>query len=169
MTSVKSKSTSGAGGLPDFQGFRAGTGLQDTIAKAFEEQTGDRAQGLFIFDQQDGFVAAGRLGLRRPVVQSRAGTFQGREVDSECGADANLTGHLDPTLVLLDNAIDGGEAQTGAFADSFCREEGFEDAGHVFRGNAGAGVLHSHADKHPGTGFRMRGIASRFESLLVRL
>ena len=83
------KSTSGCG-LPDFQGFRTGTRLQDTIAKAFEEETGDRAQGFFIFDQQDGFVAAGRLGLRRPVVQSRAGTFQGREVDSECGADADL-------------------------------------------------------------------------------
>ena len=52
------------------------------------------------------------LGRRRGSDRRR----DGRQEDSEGGARAGLAGHLDPALVLLDDAIDGGEAQAGALA-----------------------------------------------------
>jgi hypothetical protein len=38
------------------------------------------------------------------------GALQGLEEDAKGGADPNLAGDFDPTLVLLDNAIHSGKS-----------------------------------------------------------
>src|SRR5207249_2803442 len=101
----------------------------------------------FVLDKQDGFVSSadagrtlrefGRCGVKRE---------RGHE-DFESGACANTSSDLDPTIMLLDDAINRSEAETGAFAHFFGSEERLEDARQVFGGNASAGIGHGEANK----------------------
>ena len=58
------------------------------------------------------------------------GSLLAGKEDVEGAALADFAADFDPALVLLDNAIDGGQAQAGAFADFLGGEERLEDAGH---------------------------------------
>src|SRR5690348_5351801 len=67
--------------------------------------------------------------------------FRQREQDGECGV-ARLGADADVAVVFLDDdAVADVEAESGAFADGFGREERLEDAGADFGRDAGAGVV----------------------------
>jgi len=73
--------------------------------------------GRFVFDEQHGFhrfVPARSLGAQ----WRRLGGFADvpGQVDPEGRADAGLAGDGDKTAVLLDDAIDHGQTESGALA-----------------------------------------------------
>src|SRR5581483_6086463 len=69
------------------------------------------------------------------------------------GADANFTFDLDPALMLFHDAIDGGEAESCAFADFFGGKERFKNPVHRFAVHAATCV--GHAQSHGGTHARI--------------
>ena len=71
----------------------------------------------------------------------------GREIDLEGGAFAEAAGHRDPALMLLDNAINRGQAQARAAAQFLGGEKRLEDAAQILRRNAAAGVAEGQADE----------------------
>ena len=64
-----------------------------------------------------------------------------RQVDAEGRALADLAVGEDVAARLLDDAVDGGQAEAGALADILGGEERLEDLGHDLGRHAGAGVL----------------------------
>src|ERR1039458_9621200 len=114
--------------VPDTQGFGAGPGLEHPVGLAFEKVADELAQHLLVFDHQDGFfTAADRLGHHGSLGGGLGGTSGGGEIDLERGADANLAGDFGPALVLFDDAVNGGQAQTGALANLFGSKERLEN------------------------------------------
>ena len=70
----------------------------------------------------------------------------GRQEHLERGALAYLAGYFDPTLVLLDDAINRCQSQPRAFANLLRGEERLENAGQHLRGDPDAGVADQHTD-----------------------
>src|SRR5208282_1643452 len=70
-----------------------------------------------------------------PELMIRAG-----EIDLKRRSVSRFTVDQDVSGALLDNAVYGGQAQTGAFAHLFGGEEGLEDARHGSRVHAAAGI-----------------------------
>ncbi len=97
---------------PNFQSGFARRGLKNIVTHAAQNAGRQRAHRILILDKQDGFVTAlnfdlgDLLGVRRHGCQSR-------QENPEGSAQADLGGHLDPTLVLFDYAI--GCSQTDSF------------------------------------------------------
>src|SRR5438552_1771635 len=76
-----------------------------------------------------------------------------RKLDDEGRAAVGARLAAEPPLMLLDDAVGHPEAEPGALAGWFGREERVEDPGEQLRRNAGPGV--SHLD--PDAPFRLRG------------
>ena len=81
------------------------------------------------------------------------GFLGGGKEDPEGGARTDFAGDFDPALVLLDDAVDGGQAEAGAFADLLGGEERFEDAVQRLLVHAAAGVGDAQADEPARPGF----------------
>src|SRR6266540_1262393 len=64
---------------------------------------------------------------------------------------------LDPALVLFDDSIDGGQAQTRAFANFLGCEKWLKDPSQVLGRNTTAGVRRREADKPAWSRLRMLG------------
>src|SRR3546814_16875152 len=80
-------------------------------------------------------LCGGRWGRRRIVGRAVDG-----QIDGEAGPFARLAVGKDETRRLLDDAIDGRQAEPGALADILGGEEGLEKLGEHVGGNAGARV-----------------------------
>ena len=65
-----------------------------------------------------------------------------RQIDAEHRALADLAVAEDEAAGLLDDAIDGREAEAGALAHLLGREERLPDLVEMLARNAGAGILH---------------------------
>ena len=113
----------------DPQGVLRRIGREHVVAEGFQDAPRGAENGFFVFDQQDGFVAAGGrpvgFGGGRLGIHFRAGVPG--QIDVEGGALARRAGHVDAAAVLLDDAVDGGESEAGALADGLGGEEGLED------------------------------------------
>ena len=59
-----------------------------------------------------------------------------REEHAKFSAAPNLTVHLDPATVLLNDSVGGGQPKPGSLADIFRREEWFEDMRQMLRRDA---------------------------------
>jgi hypothetical protein len=132
---------------PDFQGGLSGGGIEDFVAVAFEDVAHELEERGFVLDQQQGLGAADDFW--------RGGRQDGRfaffvadgEIDLEGGAFLEAAGNLDPTLMLLDNALDGGQPQAGAAPPFLGGEKRLENAAQIFRGDAGPGIAEGEADE----------------------
>ena len=71
----------------------------------------------------------------------------GRQENAERRALAEFAFDFDPAFVLLDDAVNRGEAEAGAFAEFLGGEKRLENARDIFRRNAHAGVGVGEADK----------------------
>ncbi len=138
---------------PDVEGGAAGGGFEDGVTGEFEDIADEFAEGGFIFDDEDSFVAGalflGFLGCGGDIGED-LDFVDGGEVDLEDGAAVEFTGDGDPAAVLFNDAVDGGEAESGAFADFFRGEEGFEDMGESIWGDTAAGI--GDFEEHVGAG-----------------
>ena len=81
--------------------------------------------------------------------------FYGGQKYVKGGSLAGLAFNFNPALVLLDDAIDGRQAKTGAFADGFCREKRLKNMRQLFGVNARAGIRNAQANKFAGPAFGM--------------
>ncbi len=93
-----------------------------------------------ILDQQDRLVSAG--GVIKPAFAALrgAGASSRRQEYSERGTAPKLADHLDPAVVLLDNAVNRRQSQPRSLADFLGRKERFKDARARLLAHAGAGV-----------------------------
>ncbi len=135
--------------VPELQRLRARSSLPNPVATAFEEPPRQQPNRQIVLNQKDAFAASAssRFGLecRRPG----SGGRNRRQKYLEGRSFADLRGHLDPTLVLLDDAINRGQSQPGALAERFGGKERLKDVRQMFRGDAGAGVRYVQADELP--------------------
>jgi hypothetical protein len=74
----------------------------------------------------------------------------------ERGAAAGVAFHLDPAVVLFDDAVHGGEPQAGSLAGLLGGEERLENVRQNLGGDPAPGILHTQADLTPGPGFGPR-------------
>src|SRR5271166_1040072 len=129
-----------AAGRPYLQGGPRRRRLEHIVAAALENRAACQAHQSLVLDDKY------RLGARlaRLLVGSlrlgRRSPGHAREMNPELGADADARVHLYPPLVLLDDAVNSGEAQARSLPDLLGREERIEDARHDLRGYAGARV-----------------------------
>jgi hypothetical protein len=111
-------------GLGDAQTGLAIFGFEDFVAARGEGETHEFAHGFLVFDQQDGFAAAGF------VVRDLAGLISSADLPPA----ANRRRKLCPlpelalgeyvSIALLDDAVNGGEAEAGAFPFSLVVKNG---------------------------------------------
>ena len=74
-------------------------------------------------------------------------------------AFAGGAGDFDPAFVLLDDAIDGRQPQSGAFANFLGREEGLEDPIQNRLVHAATGVCHGQANHSARAGIRVPALS----------
>ena len=85
------------------------------------------------------------------------------EKNGEGGAGAGLALDGDPALMLLDDAIDGGQAQAGALADFLGGEKRLEQMAQRLVVHAQAGVGDAQADEMPRAGLGIDDAGDGFE------
>ena len=133
--------------FPNFEGFDSVDSFEDMITPLRQCLAHGGAQERVVFDKQNGFIAAAdgiRFGLLRLLHRLFS---QARNVNAECRSEADFAVDVDPAVMLLDDAEDGGQSQAGAFADAFGAEERLENVREDFRRDAAAGVAHAQADE----------------------
>ena len=131
----------------------AGTGFEDFVALPLQQLAGEAAQADLVFNQQHLLVAPawslmeGGLGLGA----RRFGT-SGQE-HLEDGPLADFTVHFDPSVMLFDNAVHGGQSETRSLPHRFGGEKRFEYSQQMFRRDAAPRVADAQAGKLARTRF----------------
>jgi len=119
--------------VPNSKRFHTRTCLQHSILITQENFRYEFANLRLVFNQEDCFIST--LDPLRSDSHFANGSFYwtgGGKIDSEGRALPRFTGDFDPALVLLDDAIDGCQSQTGAFANRFRREKRLKNAVECF-------------------------------------
>ena len=101
--------------------------LQHDVALVGENAGGERPDGVFVLDQQDGLAAAHRRG--RPILH-RVGQLVGAdagEADLEAAALVGRGIHPDVAPALHDDAVHRGQAEAGVERGGLGREERLEE------------------------------------------
>jgi hypothetical protein len=119
-------------GLGEAQTGFAIFGFEDLVAARGESEADEFAHRVLVFYQQNGFAAAGFVGLGLGGAQFFRRIFGARQIDVEGCALPDLALGEDVSIALLDDAVDGGEAEAGAFSFFLGGKEGFKDAGLSF-------------------------------------
>src|ERR1035438_1289463 len=115
-------------------------GFENAIAAGLERFAHELANGLFVLDQEDGFGSASSGEGKRSGAAGFRWAIDAGKINGEDGAAAELALNEDVAAALLDDAVDGGKSEAGAFAFFFGGEEGLEDAGLGFAVHALASV-----------------------------
>lgn len=121
--------------LPNVLRRRAVRCLQNMVASRLQYGASQPAYRRLVLDQQDGFRAAQRVRWPRSLNQLRVCRVAGGEEHLKVHTMARLVVHLDPTVVLFDNAEDRCQSQARALARAFGREKGSK-----IRGNASGAI-----------------------------
>ncbi len=126
----------------DARGFFAIRRHEDVVATALEGNSGNLAKAFMVLGKQQGFrTAAKRFCMARcgwSWSRRRDSLPHRRKEQAKCRALAQFAFHLNMAVVLLDDAEDRGQSETGAFSRLFRSKERFENA--VARGGVHAGA-----------------------------
>ena len=95
-------------------------------------------------------------GAERDEPERRRRFLDARQIDLERGAAAHFAVDVDVAAGLLDDAVDGGQAQAGALARPLGGEERLEDLRLRGRVHAAAGVAHRQHHVAAGLNLRVR-------------
>ena len=127
--------------VPGGEGFESIACLEDFVAIFFQAALDDGAHGRFVLDEENGFRPTGHGALIGARVACGRGAARGRQVDLEGRALPELALHFDPALMLFDDAVNGGESQTGALAKFLRGKERLEEAaqGHIVHAQSAVG------------------------------
>src|SRR5712671_6784740 len=121
-------------------------GFENAIAAGGQSFADELTDGLFIFDEEDGFRSVGGAERNCCGAKGVAGFVDTREINGEGAAVAGFALNKDIASALLDDAVDGGQAEAGSFAFFFGSKEGLEDAGLGVAVHAFAGVADGNHD-----------------------
>ena len=136
MMSVKTRSISFLYSAQICQRIVAIHRLKHAVAVE-DQRAGDKvAQVAFILDHEDGLGALRARNCVSAFSGSTAARCCAGKINMEGRALAQFALHLDPAVMLLDDAEDGGQAEAGAFAQFLGGEERLENARQVFRRDA---------------------------------
>lgn len=124
----------------ELDGFAGGAGAVDAEAGIGEHGAEEIADDLLILEDEDGFAILGGRGAFGGELDGLERRFLPREVEAEEAPLPRLAFHADGAAALLDDAVDGGEAQAGAAPGALGGEEGLEDARLGFPIHAAAGI-----------------------------
>src|SRR5438270_10722191 len=102
-------------------------GLEHDVAVAAKDAARQGANLVVVLDEQNRLGAPTRFRHRAFPGSNLGLPFHPREVDLERRPFARLAVDPDVTAALLDDAEDGGKAETGSLASLLGREEGLED------------------------------------------
>ena len=115
--------------LHPFEGRFPVIRLDHGIAVLLEELSRQAAHDFIVFDEQDCRALPFRsYGLHFRVGFEPDFVIRAGEIYLEGRSVSRLTVDQDVACALLDNAIDGGQAETCSLAHFFGGKEGFEDA-----------------------------------------
>ncbi len=109
------------------QGFFGGISDQGLVAQSGEHSAGEFEYRGLVLDHQDGLSPAGDRLLPFIFSGGAAGTVMPGQVDLEGRAFLFFAVDIDEAVVLFDDAVDCGQAQSGPFAHLFGGEKGLED------------------------------------------
>ncbi len=126
--------------LPDHSGIVAAAGLQNPVSMFLKNAGDEFAHGALILDEQNSFRAAAHTDQRRRFFRLDFFRADVRNINAKGRAFANGAFNFNPTLMLLDDAVNGGQPKAGAFADVFGGEKRFKNALKIFRFNPAAGI-----------------------------
>ena len=126
--------------FPEIERLNSRDGQQHRITAALQEIADEQAHGLFVFHDQDDFIATRQIVSDRRCFLFRMNVFGGRQVDAKRRSFVHLTVNFDPAVVLFDNGINGGESQAGSLAGFLGGEKRFEDAREIPGSDAAAGI-----------------------------
>src|SRR5688572_13442272 len=101
-------------------------GFEHRIAMKPQGLMHKASHGRFVFHKKNRLTAMHGLGVWRPRQPLRA-LLDERKINLEGRALLLLAFHHDASAILLDDSIDGGEAQSRTFAFFFRREKRFEE------------------------------------------
>jgi len=82
---------------------------------------------VFIFNQQNRLRAADTYCVWDRCLRRFQGLRADGQVHTERAAFAKFAVNIDEAVVLLDDAVDGGQAESGSLADFLFRIEGFKN------------------------------------------
>src|SRR5205085_12561158 len=106
------------------------------------------AHGRFVLDHEDGFRAAPTNLLHGLVGFSWGGRLVDRRQEYLEGSSfAELAFHVNPSLVLFDDAIRRCQSQSRPLPDLLGRNKWFENAAQILRHNPAAGIDRAHTDE----------------------
>lgn len=108
--------------------------LSSRMSEVFEHGDGARGDQWIIIDHEDHAGRQGRrFGRRRAVLRRHERVGRGlRQPDIDCRALAQLARNFEGSAGLSSQAVDHGQAQSGALADPLCGEEGLRGLGKRF-------------------------------------
>ena len=135
--------------FPKIERLNSRDGRQHRITAALQEIADEQAHGLFVFHDQNDFIAPRQLRDRRRGFLFCGNVPGRRQMDAKRRPFAHLAVHFNPTAVLLDDGIHSGESQAGSLADFLGGEEGFENMPRDSRGRCRS-RCHSRSSKHTG-------------------
>ena len=143
--------------LGQADGLARGSGCQHGVPQPFEHFRGHFQDRRFVFHQQDSLVASLAWFIRFLFRQRDRFGQVARQVDLEGRSLARLAVDIDETVVLLDHAVDRGQAQSGAFAHFLGGEERFEEMSLGLLVHAAAVIAHGQQDIFAGDKTRVIG------------
>src|SRR2546425_1032957 len=112
--------------FPNFMRFHAVVRREDPVAITLQNDLHEFTQEIFILNHQNRFIPSqgDRRGLLGLLHSFKSNTSWKEHLEGR--TMAKLAGHLNPTSVLLHNAVDCGQPHARSFPDWFCGEERFE-------------------------------------------
>src|SRR5258708_39873869 len=113
--------------MPEPQRLGAGGAPPTRVATAMEDPPRQQSHRHIVLNQEYAFAASAPRLFGLESVHARSGGSNGRQKYLGGGSFADLGGHLDPTLVLLDDAINRGQSAPGAPAARLRSKERLQD------------------------------------------
>src|SRR5947208_2361383 len=117
--------------LPESERLDARTSINDPIAAVLQNRMRHIAQHRLVLHDEYRFFATLHQSSRRRLGFPSGHRFRmSGQKDSKSGALAWLARNLEPSFMLLDNAINRRQPEASALADLLRGEKRFEDAAH---------------------------------------
>src|SRR5712691_224016 len=121
-------------------------GFENVITAGCQSFADELTDGIFVLDEEDGFGSASGGKEDGSGAEGVAGFVDAREINGEDCTAGEFALDEDVAATLLDDSVDGGEAEAGALAFFFGSEKGLEDAGLSVTVHALAGVADGNHD-----------------------
>ena len=123
------------------------------VTQVFENHLAEVQDRFIVLDQQDGFRACRALAGHLPRGDLCGFSLEPRQVDFKRGPFPRFAGNINKTVVLFDDAVNGGQSQPGSLAQFLGGKKRLEDILAHFLAHTFAVVAHGQQDVFSGNKF----------------